>query len=83
MADFVAAGLPTPQVYGVEGPLWPLLNALGTGPHERLFADALTCAEMFERDAAIRGASAHLLAAAPLTVGPDRRLLDAGAKFVK
>ncbi|MEU7761227.1 MULTISPECIES: class I SAM-dependent methyltransferase [Micromonospora] len=63
-AEFVAAGLPNPQVYGVEGPLWPVLNALGTGPDERLFADAVACAETFERDAAILGASAHLLAVA-------------------
>ncbi|SBT46418.1 class I SAM-dependent methyltransferase [Micromonospora auratinigra] len=62
--EFVAAGLPEPAVYGVEGPLWPLLNTLGTGPDERLFADAVACAELFERDPAVRGASAHLLAVA-------------------
>ncbi|MGC3861746.1 class I SAM-dependent methyltransferase [Micromonospora chersina] len=62
--EFVAAGLPTPALYGVEGPLWPVLNALGTGPTERLFADAVACAEAFERDPAVLGASSHLLAVA-------------------
>lgn len=62
--EFVAAGLPAPALYGVEGPLWPVLNALGTGPAERLFADAVACAEAFERDPAVLGASSHLLAVA-------------------
>ncbi|MFI2714106.1 class I SAM-dependent methyltransferase [Micromonospora sp. NPDC018662] len=62
--EFIAAGLPTPEVYGVEGPLWPVLNALGTAPSERLFADAVTCAETFERDWAVLGASAHVIAVA-------------------
>ncbi|MFE9656763.1 class I SAM-dependent methyltransferase [Micromonospora sp. NPDC006431] len=62
--EFTAAGLPAPQLYGVEGPLWPLLNAMDTGPEDRLFADAMACAETFERDPAVLGASAHLLAVA-------------------
>ncbi|MCP3784631.1 class I SAM-dependent methyltransferase [Micromonospora sp. A3M-1-15] len=62
--EFVAAGLPAPALYGVEGPLWPVLNTLGTGPAERLFADAVACAEAFERDPAVLGASSHLLAVA-------------------
>ncbi|KAB1915114.1 class I SAM-dependent methyltransferase [Micromonospora sp. AMSO31t] len=70
--EFVAAGLPTPAVYGVEGPLWPLLNALGTGPAEQLFADAVACAETFERDPAVLGASAHLLAVARAGAGGSR-----------
>ncbi|MBB5115831.1 methyltransferase domain-containing protein [Micromonospora echinospora] len=64
VAEFVAAGLHTPEVYGVEGPLWPLLDALGTESHEPLFENAVTCAETFERDASILGASGHLLATA-------------------
>lgn len=63
--EFRAAGLPAPALYGVEGPLWPLLNALDTDPDDRLFADAVACAETFERDAAVLGASSHLLAVAP------------------
>ncbi|MFG3301022.1 class I SAM-dependent methyltransferase [Micromonospora chersina] len=62
--EFVTAGLPAPALYGVEGPLWPVLNALGTDPAERLFADAVACAEAFERDPAVLGASSHLLAVA-------------------
>lgn len=65
MDEFRAAGLPAPALYGVEGPLWPLLNALDTDPDDRLFADAVACAETFERDAAVLGASSHLLAVAP------------------
>ncbi|MCW3815641.1 class I SAM-dependent methyltransferase [Micromonospora sp. DR5-3] len=63
--EFSAAGLPAPRLYGVEGPLWPLLNALDTGPEDRLFQDAVACAAAFEQDPAILGASAHLLAVAP------------------
>ncbi|PGH42412.1 methyltransferase type 11 [Micromonospora sp. WMMA1996] len=64
VGEFTAAGLPDPTVYGVEGPLWPLLNALDTAPSERLFEDAVACAETFERDWSVLGASAHLLAVA-------------------
>ncbi|MEV0427515.1 class I SAM-dependent methyltransferase [Micromonospora sp. NPDC050495] len=64
VAEFRAAGLPAPAVYGVEGPLWPLLNALGTGPEEPLFADAVVCAETVEQDPAVFGTSAHLLGVA-------------------
>lgn len=62
--EFTAAGLPAPTLYGVEGPLWPLLNALDTAPDDRLFTDAVACAEAFERDPAVLGASSHLLAVA-------------------
>ncbi|MEU2614656.1 methyltransferase domain-containing protein [Micromonospora sp. NPDC007271] len=63
--EFAAAGLPAPRLYGVEGPLWPLLNALDSGPDDRLFHDAVACAAAFEQDPAVLGASAHLLAVAP------------------
>ena len=60
--EFTAAGLPAPRLYGVEGPLWPLLDALDVGPEDRLFRDAVACAEAFEQDPAVIGASSHLLA---------------------
>ncbi|MFU8873514.1 hypothetical protein [Micromonospora sp. SL4-19] len=63
--EFTATGLPVPRLYGVEGPLWPLLDALDTGPDDQLFHDAVACAAAFEQDPAVLGASAHLLAVAP------------------
>ncbi|MGK5675485.1 class I SAM-dependent methyltransferase [Micromonospora sp. URMC 106] len=65
--EFAAAGLPRPDLYGVEGPLWPLLDATG-GPESDgpLFAEVLHCATVFERDPEVSGASAHLLAATRL-----------------
>ncbi|MEO3781356.1 methyltransferase domain-containing protein [Micromonospora sp. B11E3] len=65
VAEFAAAGLPAPRLYGVEGPLWPLLDALDVGPAERLFRDAVDCARAVESDPAVLGASCHLLAVAP------------------
>ena len=62
--EFTAAGLPIPDLYGVEGPLWPLLDALDVGPDDRLFRDAVDCAAAFEQDPAVIGASSHLLAVA-------------------
>ncbi|MFJ8581319.1 class I SAM-dependent methyltransferase [Micromonospora sp. NPDC093277] len=62
--EFTAAGLPAPRLYGVEGPLWPLLDALDTVPDDRLFHDAVACAAAFEQDPAVLGVSAHLLAVA-------------------
>ncbi|WP_319461776.1 class I SAM-dependent methyltransferase [Micromonospora sp. RTP1Z1] len=62
--EFIAAGLPVPDLYGVEGPLWPLLDALDAGPDDQLFRDAVACAAAFERDPAVLGASSHLLAVA-------------------
>ncbi|MFI7645714.1 class I SAM-dependent methyltransferase [Micromonospora sp. NPDC049460] len=63
--EFETAGLPRPDLYGVEGPLWPLLAVAG-GPEADgpLFAEVLRCATLFERDPEVIGASGHLLAAA-------------------
>ncbi|HYZ52138.1 MAG TPA: methyltransferase domain-containing protein [Streptosporangiaceae bacterium] len=63
-AEFAAASLGEPQVFGIEGPLWPLLDASGAQPPDPLFVNAMTCARTFETDPAIIGASSHLLAAA-------------------
>jgi hypothetical protein len=64
-AEFAAASLGEPQVFGIGGPLWPLLGASGAQPPDPLFVNAMTCARTFETDPAIIGASSHLLAAAP------------------
>lgn len=63
--EFRAAGLPRPELYGIEGPLWPLLPLAG-GPETdgALFAEVLRCAALFERDPEVLGTSAHLLATA-------------------
>ncbi|SCL67128.1 Methyltransferase domain-containing protein [Micromonospora citrea] len=68
--EFEAAGLPRPDLYGVEGPLWPMLGVAG-GPESdgSLFAEVLRCATVFERDPEVIGASGHLLAAARLRDG--------------
>lgn len=61
--DFTAARLGRPELFGIEGPLWPALNAAGAQLTDPLFASAMACAGAFETDPAIMGASAHLLAA--------------------
>ena len=68
-AEFSEAGLDDPQVFGIEGPLWPLLDAVGAQSADPLFINALTCARTFETDPAIIGASSHLLAAARVSWG--------------
>ncbi|MEV4543840.1 class I SAM-dependent methyltransferase [Micromonospora echinaurantiaca] len=68
--EFRAAGLPGPELYGVEGPLWPLLPLAGGAETDgRLFAEVLRCAALVERDPEVLGASAHLLAAARVPRG--------------
>ncbi|MEV0806195.1 class I SAM-dependent methyltransferase [Micromonospora sp. NPDC050200] len=65
--EFTAAGLPAPTLYGIEGPLWPMLETLGAGEDSTLFREAVACARAFECDPAVIGTSCHLLAVA--TVG--------------
>ncbi|MEH0842843.1 class I SAM-dependent methyltransferase [Micromonospora sp. CPCC 205711] len=67
--EFTAAGLPRPTVYGIEGPLWPVLNALDVGEETPLFREALGCARAFETDPAVLGASSHLLAVSTVVAG--------------
>lgn len=62
--DVSAADLGRPQVFGIEGPLWPVLDAVGAQVADPIFGNAMACARAFEADPAIMGASAHLLAAA-------------------
>jgi hypothetical protein len=61
--DFTAAGLGHPELFGIEGPLWPALDVAGAQLTDPLFVSAMACARAFETDPAIMGASAHLLAA--------------------
>ena len=60
--DFGAAGLAEPQVFGIEGPLWPALDAADAQRADPFFANAMARARAFETDPAIMGASGHLLA---------------------
>ncbi|MGH3715154.1 MAG: class I SAM-dependent methyltransferase [Micromonosporaceae bacterium] len=77
-AEFTDAGLPDPDVYGIEGPLWTAAAAAaGTGAHardpdtrpadgfaERVFDNALLAARAVERDPLMHPYSAHLFLAA-------------------
>jgi SAM-dependent methyltransferase len=56
------AGLAEVEVYGVEGPTGPALDAHGMEQVEELLPAAVACARVVERDPALIAASAHLLA---------------------
>lgn len=58
------AGFGDVDVYGIEGPLWPALDAQGLDGLEQRLPSALACARAVERDPALIAASAHLLALA-------------------
>ncbi|MFF5175081.1 class I SAM-dependent methyltransferase [Micromonospora sp. NPDC000089] len=62
--EFTAAGLAEPVVYGIEGPMWPVLNAVGVDEESAMFRESVGCARAFETDPAVLGASSHLLAVA-------------------
>ncbi len=63
--EFTAAGLPTPDLYGIEGPAWQAASAAtGTERAEAVFDSALLAARAVERDPAMHPCSAHLLVAA-------------------
>lgn len=55
-ADFIAAGLPDPQVFGIEGPMWAALDAANAKAADPIFTSAMVCARAFETDPAIIGA---------------------------
>ncbi len=62
-AEFTDAGLRDVTVYAVEGPMAAVVEArAGTGIAEQVFASALTCARMVERNRDLLAASTHLLA---------------------
>jgi len=62
--EFRSAGFSDVEVYGVEGPMWMAMDALGMEHLDDLLPSALACARALERDRAMIAASAHLLALA-------------------
>ena len=61
-ADFAAAGLDDPAVYGIEGPLLGLLSSGLAEDRPDVFEAALRAARLVERDPAMLAANGHLLA---------------------
>ncbi|QMU69720.1 bifunctional 2-polyprenyl-6-hydroxyphenol methylase/3-demethylubiquinol 3-O-methyltransferase UbiG [Streptacidiphilus sp. P02-A3a] len=63
--EWADSGLGQPQVFGVEGPLWPTvrhLTASGLPVPAALFDSVLSAARIVERDPDLLAASSHLLA---------------------
>jgi SAM-dependent methyltransferase len=60
-AELVSAGLRDVEVFGVEGPSGPALDAHGIDRIDAFLQAALRCARIAERDPALINASAHLL----------------------
>jgi hypothetical protein len=61
------AGLDNIEVFGVEGPTGPALDAHGLENIDDFLPSAISCARVVERDPALIAASAHLLALARAT----------------
>jgi SAM-dependent methyltransferase len=61
-ADFAAAGLGEPAVYGVEGPLLPLLRSGLAEDRPEFFEAAVRAAREVEDDRAMLATNSHLLA---------------------
>jgi ubiquinone/menaquinone biosynthesis C-methylase UbiE len=61
-ADFAAAGLAHPAVYGIEGPLVGLFASGLAEDRQDLFEAALRAARLVEDDAAMLAVNGHLLA---------------------
>lgn len=57
-----AAGWAQVEVYGLEGPTWPALDAAGLGAFDTLVEAALRAARLVEQDPRVIDTSAHLLA---------------------
>jgi len=62
--EFRSAGFSDVEVYGVEGPMWMAMDALGMEHLNDLLPSALACARTLERDPSMIASSAHLLALA-------------------
>ncbi|MEY9872748.1 SAM-dependent methyltransferase [Streptacidiphilus sp. MAP12-33] len=62
--EYRAAGLGEPRVYGIEGPLWPLLASELVEDRDDLVTAALRAARAAEQDLALIASSAHIMAAA-------------------
>lgn len=61
-ADFAAAGLGEPAVYGIEGPLLPLIRSGLAEERPEYFEAAVRAARQVEDEPAMLAANAHLLA---------------------
>jgi ubiquinone/menaquinone biosynthesis C-methylase UbiE len=59
--ELSAARLSGVEVYGVEGPAWPALDAVGIGGFAALAGSALRGARLVERNPLLINASAHFL----------------------
>ena len=59
--ELITAGLHDVEVFGVEGPSGPALDAHGIDRIDEFLESALRCARIAERDPALIAASAHLL----------------------
>jgi 2-polyprenyl-3-methyl-5-hydroxy-6-metoxy-1,4-benzoquinol methylase len=59
--ELATAGLRDVEIYGVEGPSGPALDAHGIDRIDEFLESALRCARIAERDPALIAASAHLL----------------------
>ena len=62
--EMSATGMQDVAVYGIEGPAWPTLDAVGGENADRYVAAALRCARLVESDPLLVNTSAHLLAIA-------------------
>jgi hypothetical protein len=69
-AELAAAGLEDVEVFGVEGPGWPLLApSLAAERVEALVTECLAAARLYDGYPDMAGASAHLLAHGRVTEG--------------
>lgn len=76
-SEMTEAGFTDIRLYGVEGPLWPVLKGIETHTGDSLtdsplFDSAVTAARLTETDPAIIAASAHILAIGHRGPGEDR-----------
>lgn len=62
--EMLAAGLRNATIFGVEGPAWPALDAVGLAEFDTRSEAALRCARIVEQDPMMIHASAHLLGVA-------------------
>jgi SAM-dependent methyltransferase len=63
-SEYRDAGLGDPDVYGIEGPLWPLLASELVEDREDLVTASLRAARAAEQDPALIASSAHIMAVA-------------------
>ena len=70
-ADFAAAGLDDPVVYGIEGPLLGLISSRLVDNRADVFEAALRAARLVEDDPAMLAANGHLLAVTRAATGTE------------